>query len=51
MRNSGTTAPIVLCANVTGQVTRIVPRGSLCTSAMASSAASAASRIAMQWRW
>ena len=41
---------IVVCASVLGQVTWIGPRGSLCTSGTASSAASAASRIATAGR-
>ena len=42
--------PTVVCASVTGQATRTVPRGSVCTCSTASAAAWAASRMATQWR-
>jgi hypothetical protein len=44
--NCGNKAPITSWASDTGQLSLTVPRGSLCTWAMASPAASAASRIA-----
>ena len=46
--DKGIKGPRVDCASVTGQVTRMVPRGSFWTTATASSAASASSRIVTQ---
>ena len=46
----GRIGPTLLCASVTGQLSRTVPRGSFCTWATASAPASAVSRTAMQWR-
>ncbi len=49
-RNCGISSPSTLCASVTGQLTRTVPRGSVCTWATVSAAAWAESRMAWQWR-
>ena len=50
-RNCGRIGPSVVCASVTGQATRISPRGSVCACATVSAAAWAFSRMATQWRW
>ncbi|MDT4833776.1 hypothetical protein FQZ97_673970 [compost metagenome] len=49
-RKPGISSASTVCASVTGQATRKVPRGSLCTWATVSAAAWADSRSAWQWR-
>ena len=49
-RNCGISSASTVCARVTGQLTRMVPRGAVCTWATVSAAAWADSRMAWQWR-
>ena len=49
-RNRGISSATTVCASVTGQLTRMVPRGVVCTWATVSAAAWADSRMAWQWR-